>query len=77
MREGGTGIATDSVVECVVEFLRFAKCLVEGGTKTQLNHFLSCGSLPQLELSLCSLPLKGQLPHSDALALLFYQHYGF
>lgn len=32
MRERETGIATDSVVECVVEFLWFAKCLVGGGT---------------------------------------------
>lgn len=30
--EGETGIATDCVVECVVEFLWFAKCLAGGGT---------------------------------------------
>lgn len=30
--EGETAIAIDTVVECVVEFLWFAKCLVGGGT---------------------------------------------
>ncbi len=53
-RERETGIAADSVVECVVEFLRFAKCLVRGAL---VSYFWVAGPAPG-SLSVCSLSLK-------------------
>lgn len=49
-RKAETGIATDSVVECVVEFLWLAKCLVGGGTENTGELLVSRRSLPQLKL---------------------------